>query len=353
MRLTTLIIESVRRAHMSRLTSSAITIVSLAMYITTFWLVGTNPARNVPDTNPGDVHGRRLVITDPHGDGFIDPNKTAMIATLAHVEHAISLDEPRTVFGDTFGPDEGRATAWRIAGTLDQAITMKSGRLPGAGEAILSEPALQQLGIAGHGTTVTTLTGIQFRVVGVYTAKPPFTDLNQGVLLGAGTTMHATQLRVTVDSPDKVSSTRQSVMDVLRPADPTRATVDVSIAPSMNAPQPLPKRWLIAGIFASGSVVLFTLVAADIARQRSPLRQQRALGATRSDTISMIVLRCTLPALAGTAAGAVAVVLISSITQAHLSISFSIAVALGTFVSAVLCSLIPAVGVTRGEPGGF
>ncbi|MGY1914193.1 ABC transporter permease [Blastococcus sp. HT6-30] len=206
---------------------------------------------------------------------------------------------------------------WTVLGDLGAAATLTSGRLPGPGEAIVAESAAGLLGLDGPAGYVAW--GAQeAAVVGTFTAREPFGQLDNGVLIGspAGALAPASTMYVVIGNPDDVGTTQAQVLQLVDAPSPT----DLQVQPPAELAELQSQvredvgafgRSLLLLVLAAGAALTGIVVLSDVLLRRTDLGRRRALGATRSTLIALVTLRTTIASTAGSILGAVLGVLLA------------------------------------------
>lgn len=356
MRVTAIVVEAARAAWSAKIPAVLIALVAAAMSVMTLITVGQQAATAAnAQARLVEAGARTLSVTDTLDNGYIFTDSVRAVAHLSTVETAVALSMPFDTFNGSVGQGGRLVPAWRLIGSMGEAVTLVRGRWPQPGEALISETAQQQLGLSDPVGFLETTHGDQFPIVGEFAAVPPFDDLSSGALIAGSADTPGRQLRVVVDDISDVQATQQVVLATLAPPDPASVSIQspsglAETATALSHDLSTSGRTLMLIILAAGAFFVAAVVFADTLIRRRDVGRRRTLGATRGDVAALVSARAIIPAGIGGAAGAVAGWLTAAGYGHAPPVSFSIAVAMCTLVTTAVATLPPALIAARRDP---
>ncbi len=244
-----------------------------------------------------------------------DPDGAALDWRLAEQVGNLSGLETAWVVGDAFEvtnlhlPRETRVSARMIAGELTALpITLLSGRLPtGPEEAVVDAVGAAALGLDASGGAVEAASGRTWAVVGVY--EPLHERAPHAVLVAPAPWAPARTLSVVVRDATRLDAALAEITSVVGSRDlrvsggsPTgglAAQLGRDVGDAMAA--------TIAGVLGVGLLVVGLLAALTVRTRAPEFGRRRALGASRSGLVGLVLaqgLAVVIPAaVAGAAVG--------------------------------------------------
>lgn len=319
-----LLAEGVAVARAYRASSMTITAVTAVMCLLVFLTAGQAAASAARILATIDEAGARVItVTAQQDSPGLEPAVVERIGALAGVEAVIGLGAPRDMH-NTAVPGGANASARTVHGTLADRVTLISGRLPAPGEAVVDTSVQNQLGMDGPVGALTDGT-VTVAVVGSVTEKQPITGLTDYVLVGGWTDAHGRPLQSTDETSDgdlvtlafvlitdvnQVPTMVPVIRAVTGESDPARVSVQAS--PDLVEVQrvvsgdfgALSRQLGIVAVLAGLLVVSLSMVLSVTARRRD-IGRRRALGATRSALLVLIIIQALLPATVGAALGTI------------------------------------------------
>lgn len=317
-----------------------------------------------------DSVGSRLVtVVDDSGTAGIHPEGVARLEQMSDVEWAIGLGPARDVLRTDVFADSSGVAARTFVGELPAPLRIVSGRAPRPGEAVVGRVAARTLGGVTASASVAPselLTTGQLvehdarmiPVVGVFEAEVPLDPLDEVVLVAAEPheVVPVRFLHVLARDVAVVERLAQVLTTSLEADDPTATTVDVPRGV-------LELRSVIAGdlgragrstmlvvLLVSMAIVAVTTLGSVTARRRE-FGRRRALGATRSAIVALVLVQAGASAVVGVVAGTCA-----GLVTLHLALGelpgagFSAGVAGLVLLVALLGSVPPAVAAALRDP---
>lgn len=284
-------------------------------------------------------------------------------AAISGVSSAIATSAPVDVVNAGLGPGAPVVPARTATGELSGVLQIVEGRAAGPGEALVSEQACTILGLEGPFGAVQDGNGHQVPVVGVYRARPAFAELSSGVLIVAAPPTAAggegqademyTSLRMPARDVGSVAGVQGAAVSLLAPQDPTLISVDSPVARARTAVQldarlAAAARTLLLTVLGIGVFFVAAVVLADVLVRSRDLGRRRTLGITRTDLVSLVVLRTSLPAAIGAGAALGVCALVPGLHGIPASTLAGIGVL--SVISAVIAAVPPALYAAHRDP---
>lgn len=228
-----------------------------------------------------------------------------------------------------------------------------------AGMAYASERALTLLGLPDVAGAVTLTNGLDYAVAGQLEI-PDFLSSFEPVVVvprpEADGDESVNVMVIIAARPDLVAPVSDAVLSVLAAEDPSKITVETSevlaeLRTLVQGQLGTFSRGLVLIILAVTGLLVATILFGLVTMRRKDFGRRRALGATRSLIVGLLLTQTLILAIAGVAGGSAAatIVLLASrdpIPSAGFFASVG-ALALGTAATA---ALVPAVVASRREP---
>ncbi|MDO8122563.1 permease [Isoptericola sp. b490] len=326
-----------------------------AMCLTALLTVGRSAAAEAQVVARLDAAGaRQLTVTDARSLDFLTPLAVTQVAHVSGVERAIGYGIAYDSVNAVIGNGGLKIPTWDITGDLHAVAHLDSGRWPRLGEALVTSAAQEDLGLTSPaGTLSSVANGTRRPVVGTYTPLAPYEMLSGALVATPDATAHT--LDVVLDSPEQAQAGQNAVLAVLGRTDP--ADVEVT-SPATLAEIRAQVRGDLADygqsvlylVMAAGGALVAVVVLADVLVRRSDLGRRRALGATRSDVIAIVVTRTLVAAAAGALLAAAAALAIAATTAVQVEPRFLAAVAVLAVLAAGAAAVPPAVLAANQDP---
>lgn len=334
-------------------TALVIAIVCVVVLTTT----GRSAATEAEVVASIDSVGTRLItVTDTTGRGEIDPSAAAQVAELDGIAWVFGIGVATDVWNAAL-PRAGTGTPARsLTGTLPADIPIVAGRAPAAGEAVVGSAARQALALSD---VAGAISGDPSRgVVGQYHATGPLASLDDMVLVTTDDSTAGPQRQLyALARPDvDVEALARAVQAVV----PSRTPQDVEVSTSEGA---LALRAVISGtlgaasrqlmgiVLATGMALVTISTAGAVAARRRDFGRQRALGASRSAIVVLVLTSSALSGVLGTALGmAVGLPLTASLTGTLPTVTFTCGLGTLTVLVALLGSVPPALAAAYRDP---
>lgn len=300
---------------------------------------------------------RSIVVTDTNGAAGIGPDAIDRISHLCGVEWAVGFGPAIDV--RAAGIPGGNPAAVRVVyGTLPPEVTTTSwNQVPGT--VLVGPYAKESLGLEISAGGVVTSDNVDYAVVGSLDAVDPLMFLNRLLIAApdpAAIDPTVRVLYVLTTRPEDVRPAADAIIGLLDPQDPTAVGIQTSeaIADIRKAVQGELGRYsrrLVALILAVGLVLVGLNVYGTVTAARRDYGRRRALGASRSDIITLVAAQTISTAAAGAVCGSlVGDIVIWRLTQSTPNLVFSTAVATLAILAAGAAAIPPAVIAAWRDP---
>ncbi|MCM3661890.1 permease [Georgenia satyanarayanai] len=342
-------------------TALVVTFVAL-MCAGTLTTVGRSAVTEAQVAQRMDGAGSRVVVIhDARNGELITPTVVDQTNRLSVTERAVGISQAFDVTHHTLGAGGPRVPAWQVTGELRHVAELAAGRWPSPGESLISTAAQEALGMDHPIGTVqapatrSTLLETTYPVVGSFTPRAPFEDYTAGVLIAADPAEITDSLHVVATSASAAPSAQSLALALLAP--PSLDAVTVQSPLSLAALQAevagdltMFSRTLLLAVLGVGALLVAVVVFADVLVRRNDLGRRRALGATRTTIVLLVVSRTAIPALLGAAVGTLAGVLITQRLHAAPPGDFTAGTALLAILAAIISSVPPALYAAFRDP---
>lgn len=338
-------------------TATAAVVVALVTLVTLL-TTGRAAATEAAVVASIDAVGTRLVVaTDTTGEAGIDPATVRSVAALGSVSWAFGLGpavDVENVGAGRAGPVPLRA----FVGDLPADVALTVGRLPTSpGEVVVGRAASSALRMPDVAGAVSDGTR-GLAVVGQIHGSGPLSFIDQGALRPAGADEDVPLRYVYVLAGSATGA--QEVADALRAllVAEVPAAVDVSVSDGALELRDVvagrlgaASRQTMAGVLGVGLVLVTVTMLGAVAGRRRDFGRRRALGATRSAVVALVLVQSACAGLVGAVLGGIGGLVALRIDGvAWPSASF----VGGVLVLAVLVTLVgsvpPAVAAARADP---
>ena len=224
--------------------------------------------------------------------------------------------------------------------------------------AYASPSALRLLGMPYGSGAISLTTGETIGVVPAATEVPFLVDFEPLVLMPATFTgeERVSVVVVIAERPGLVAPLTEVVGSLLSPDNPDKVAITTSRALAelraiIETQLATFSRGLVLVLVAAASIVIGALQAGLVILRRKDFGRRRALGASRSLIVTLVLLQTLIVTLAGVAGGVgAAYALLFASGDSQPGWTFVGAVTLLTMTAALLTSLVPAVLASRREP---
>lgn len=276
------------------------------------------------------------------------------VRSLSSVERALAMTTPQDVVAGNLGQDSTPVPLTHISGDVEGALALTAGRMPGPHEVIIGPGALEALRLVDGVGYVESSAGQQWAVVGTFTARPPFTDLNTYAISTDRADAYA-RLHVVARNLETLAGMERNVSDVVGEypgVEIAKVSAAASAAESLKLMGILRSSGAanVARTMGAGLLIVFGVVFADVLLHARDLGRRRTLGITRSQLVAFIQLRVAYSALLGAAIGVLGAHIALATRDVAVPWTFALATFILTVAAAVLAAFTPGVVAAYRDP---
>ncbi len=230
--------------------------------------------------------------------------------------------------------------------------------LPGHA-AYASPQAAAELGLEDGVGAISLRNGAEYTVVGSLETPEALRNLEPLVVVPQDWQAEAAPVALIVvvaERPDLVAPVSDAVLSVLAPDDPSKVSVQTSEALAqlralIEGQLGSFSRGLVLALLGLTGALVAILLFGLVMMRRKDYGRRRALGATRSYIVALLLAQTALLALVGVAIGILAAVALLVFTGAPLpGWRFTAALSVLALVTALLAAAVPALVASRREP---
>lgn len=312
-----------------------------------------------------DSMGTRVVtVSDNGGSAGMSSSSVGAVASMSTVSWAIGLG-PVLDAHNSAVPADGTGVASRpVFGDLRTVVELASGRWPQPGEALASEAAAAALGLGAGIGGVTLTNDSTVPVVGTYRVDPTLKGLTNLVVImppnevGASGAAPAPLLYLYAEAASigEVDTVAASIPEVVTARQPSSITVETpeglrqareTIASDLAASS---RFLMLATLAISLAIVMVTMLAA-VSERKQDFGRRRALGATRSAIVAMVLVHAVAAGILGVLVGVAAGLAFTLTTggQAPPAL-FILGLAALAIIATALAAIPPALLAARRDP---
>ncbi len=224
--------------------------------------------------------------------------------------------------------------------------------------AYASKDALYLLGLADTGGAI-TLTTAKTVAIGGQIAVPDYLKGFEPVVLipaQRNETETINVVMVVAETPELVAPLAAATLSVLAAEDPTKVTVETSeslaqLRALIQSQLKGSSRSLVLSLLAVMTLLVAVILYGLVMLRRKDFGRRRALGATRSYIIVLLVCQTALLAMLGIGIGTVVATAITLLMHDGLpGTEFTLSLAILTFAASIVAALLPATVASRREP---
>lgn len=307
MRTPSLLTETIATVRGQKVPTIATIVLVAVMCATVLATVGRTAASELLVAQRLDAAGsRELTITDLSDDALLGPTVVDQALALSTVDLGLAHTNARDAVAGSIGPGGSPVPLWQVTSPLQDVLELRSGRWPGPGEALVSPHAAEVLGLEGPAGYLTVGTD-EYPVVGTFNARAPFGAFDAGALAPVAD-QPANTLRLVITDARDAGTTQSQVLRLIAPAstDDLQVTSPATLAQiQQDVATDVTNfgRGLLLLVLASGGALIAVVVLSDVLVRRKDLGRRRALGATRSTIILLVLGRTLVPAALGALLG--------------------------------------------------
>lgn len=301
------------------------------------------------------VGTRTLLIRGEQGAGLTS-SALDRIEALQGIEWAGAfsgvVDATNTVI-----PDGTRVPVRHVYGHQLQTLGIPQHAAVPDSVAYTSPQAANLLGLTDQVGSVTSTTGLDHAVVGTLMVPDFLTSLQPLVLVPASDgEAPITIIVVVAASPELVAPLTAAVVPLLGAQDPTKITVETSetlaqLRSIVQGQLGAFSRGLVLALLGLTGALVAALLYGLVIMRRKDFGRRRALGATRTWIVALLLTQTALLAITGVAAGLITSTAVLAATgDPTPGPEFAAALAILTLVTTLLAALLPAAVASRREP---
>lgn len=352
--------EGLAIARSQPVASSMVAVVVGAVCAAILGSTGQSAAAETAVLRTIDQAGARtVVVRDPTGRAAIDPRTVHALAGLDGVTWVLGLEGPVDVENIALEGAGAPVPSRVYHGTLPSAIRF-SHQAPQSGQAIAGHAALNDLRASEPALGVSSDAGV-VPVIGGFTASSPLDFLNGTVLVAPGLGAPDTDARRLSEIVVMVESIGE-VERIVRAAPPLVRAQTAEYA--IESPQQLIElrgvvasdlgaaaRRLLLLILGVGLLLIGVTLVGAVSQRRRDFGRRRALGASRSTVVSLVMIQTFFSAVPGAGLGTmVGLLVVNQLAGSLPSASFTAGVVTLTILTSLAGSLPPAVLAAFRDP---
>ncbi|NKY38690.1 FtsX-like permease family protein [Cellulomonas septica] len=349
--------ESGRVAFANRASSLVVVAVTAATCLLALATAGRSAATESAVVASIDRAGSRLiVVTSASPEDRPPPDVVRRATALADVDWALAVG-PAIDVRNAAVSAAAAVPARAMYGDPPPDLRLLAGRWPAKDEVIVSSAVAPQLGLtAAAGSLVATDGKGSWDVVGTFEAEGALTDLDRVVLLGPDRDQSVGVLYAVASTPQSVAPVSRLLRQMADVRDPTTLSVTTSdelveLSAVVTGQLGVVARQQASGAMAAGLIFTAVTLYASIGARRRDFGRRRALGASRSALVLLVIGQAMWPALVGVALGTAAgLAAVARITGGQPPVPFTAAVSVLAVISAVVASVPAALAAAMRDP---
>lgn len=354
----TLLTEAIASARAQPVASVLAAIIVAGMCAAVFLTTGRSVGAEHAVVATIDDEGTRSIVVRAEADAGLDASVVERIRNIHGIAWAGAFGFPRDVTNAAIGPGGDKVA-------LRELWTTRPGELgiPGNAIQLASRPAwaspdaLTTLGMVDAAGGLITTDGIDYSVLGELTVPDFLSDLTPTVVAPATTPRgDVSTLVVIAAEPDLVGPVGTAIAGLLDVRDSTKITVTTSetlaqLREAVRGQLGAFGRELVMVIFAVSAGLVAAVQYGLVSLRRKDYGRRRALGASRSLIVSLILLQVACISLAGAVLGTgISLTLLLADGDPLPSPQFFAAIDLLAIAVAVGAATWPAIFASRRDP---
>ena len=301
-----------------------------------------------------DAGTRTILIEDTDGRGGLRPDAVERVNALSDVDWAVGFGiatdvRPRGLDGAAAVPIR------RYVGSLPDSVKTSPWR-PSPTTALVGVDAIRLLGFMIVAGPVEEGVGTELGVVGWFRAAPPLEFLNRSLLAVASDDEAVVRIVVLASSASVVPGVAAAIRSTLDPVEPASISVQTSeslveIRAAVQGQIGTFGRGIVTGTLAAGLALAALNVLGTVTARRRDFGRRRALGASRLDIVTLVLVPTLLTAVIGALVGTTIGTLIAQqVVSAIPEPAFIIAVGLLAIIATGIAALPPAALAAYRDP---
>lgn len=355
MRLRELIPESWRAMFASRVPSTIIAVLCLAMSAATILTVGQAEAADLQLQERLETAGARQITISSSNPTLIPAALVNYANSLNTVSQTVGVHRVVDISNSASGTSIP-TPATMFSGEFESLGRILSGRAPQENEAVLSISALKNLGFDAPVGAVTDSKGNNYAVVGSYEPVAPFHELGMA-LIRVDTTTEPYLMSVRIVATTAADTTNLQSLLISSIAAPNSTDLEVTspetlkdLRADLRADFGNYSRSLFLMILLGGGTLLGIVVFADTLLHSKDFGRRRALGISRAELTALVTLRTVWAAAFGTTAGGIGSWLYLIQDDIHPPSTFVASVCFLVLLCCALCAAVPALFAAYRDP---
>jgi putative ABC transport system permease protein len=325
-----------------------------------FATVGQSAAQQAQILARIDEAGTRtIIVRDSSGEAGLRAESVRSVERMSGVDWVLGFTHATDVANASLGTAGLPVPARVVYGTLPHQITFE-GRPPASGEAMAGVHAIPTLGLVQPVGAVEG-SDLAAPIVASFSANAPLSALERGVLVIADraadwNTVALREMDVVAADVDDVEPLITSLRAVVIADSPDRLSIEtpqllVDLRAAVTTELAQSARQLLLLVLGVGLVVIMVTTAGMVSSRRRDFGRRRALGATRSAIIVLVLVQTAAAALVGVVVGSASGLLaVHQMTGALPVSSFAIGVVVLTLIMATVAGVPPAVLAAYRDP---
>lgn len=305
-----------------------------------------------------DDEGTRSIVIRANADAGLDASVIERIRGLHGIAWAGAFGFPRDVTNAAIGPGGDKVALRQLWTTgLDELAIPEFSKTLVARPAWASPDAMAVLGMVDETGGVVTADGIDFAVLGELNVPDFLSELTPTLITPASkTTGEVATLVIVATEPSLVGPIGTAVGGLLDVPDATKITITTSeslaqLRDAVRGQLGSYGRELVVLILALSAVLVAAVQYGLVSLRRKDFGRRRALGASRSLIVGLVLLQVICVSMVGALLGTAASVAILILSGDPLpSIQFFVAIDLLALAVATAAATWPAVLASRRDP---
>ncbi|PFG34176.1 FtsX-like permease family protein [Sanguibacter antarcticus] len=341
-------------------------IVSAIVTLTVILTTGQSAASRQAVLNTIDTLGTTLiVVSDNSTEGILGPDFVDSAGNLSTVEWSFGLSDVTDAHNSALGAGATPIPVRKYIGTLPDEVTLSAGRMPiAAGEMWLGTTAFENARMESPSGTIRA-DDTNYAVVGSFAAPTAISQFDElGLIKTSDTERAGLGIRYVYVSATEAASVDEVISSLIAMV-PTQDVASISVEAAagaialreaLGAQLDADARSMLVLVLVVGFILTMVITYVSVSSRRRDIGRRRALGATRSQTVALILLQglatSTIGALTGTGVGLLIVhVLIGATPGAPFTASVCLLAILvsgiGSIPPAVLAAFTDPVRILR------
>ncbi|UER55064.1 ABC transporter permease [Kineosporiaceae bacterium SCSIO 59966] len=311
-RLAALLSEAARATRSQPAVSAVTAIIVASVTAVILATTGQTAAAERQVLDRIDSAGSRTIeISAAAGAAAIPSRVLPVIAQMSSTDWVIGLGVPQDGRNHALGGGAEPLAFWPVVGDLPDSVSLP--RRPAVGQAAVGIGALEKWGGVGGLGAVDLPGQRQVPAVGTLSATDSLSFLNDGgiVIADSAADTEVQRIVVAADSAAEVTALTAAVVETIAPTDAAGLRVSsphalTDLRAAVEGDLGSYGRGLLVAVLAAGLVLVGITALGHVLIRRRDLGRRRALGATRSTIVALVVVQSGYAAASGAVVGAVA-----------------------------------------------